>query len=157
MRGRVRPRQDKYGSPRGVTRVLTVFLRRITVHRGVAEDFPLDSRTWSRSDRLWISSSISGLLQSFFYYCESLASITFESNSKLPIIFGGSGLSTRPSRTMIVRWLFYVFLITTWSQFATFARSNSPQTVCLLLLSWAPRGQIWAAPYLPILPMGMPM
>jgi hypothetical protein len=83
MKGLVRRRQDKYGSPRGATTVPTVFLRRITVHRGVVEDFPLDSGNRQPSDRLWISSSMSGLFQSYFSNCTSLPSITFESNSKL--------------------------------------------------------------------------
>jgi hypothetical protein len=83
MPPRRRVQRGNQASQCGTTKILTAFYRRITVCQGALETLTPNFLCRTASARAWISSSISQLTKDSFSNCESLTSITFESNSKL--------------------------------------------------------------------------
>jgi alkylhydroperoxidase family enzyme len=89
--------KHQWDSQHSAMKILTAFARRITVGQGVIEIFRQDFFCLAFARRRWISSSICRLTGACFSNCKSLASVTFESDSKLQRIeacaFHVSGLT----------------------------------------------------------------
>jgi hypothetical protein len=75
--------KHQWDSQDSAMKILTAFSRRITMRKGVIEIFSQDFFSPAFARRTWILSSISVLTKTHFSDCKSLASVTFELDSKL--------------------------------------------------------------------------